>query len=397
MRILVLVADRVNPPTSGARVRNHFLWKNLKQLGVEVRILGLDREPGLRFSPGPVSVESEFLSFERDDPLDRAINSLLYSYHQWPFSKALAKRVDEVAAEWNPQVIHAEEFRMASYLPAMRGKKSPAKQTATLHNVESNLLRSTGSSSYPLVKPLIEKIHLLNLLRFEAKLARDADLLFAYSQIDLQAYRKLYRNGNWSFTSGGADVRHRRPAPEVKDARLLLLGSWNYQPNLEGLQWFMSRVRPQISEKARITVAGSHASKSLQEKIREAGMSFVDTPSDLEVLYGSHSMAAVPLLSGSGTRGRILEAASFGRAVVTTPKGLEGLEFEKGEGVLVADSSDEFARKTNLLLDNPREREVIATRGYNKALAVYDWKSVAEDLLKQWKTITGRSHAHRAR
>jgi glycosyltransferase involved in cell wall biosynthesis len=279
----------------------------------------------------------------------------------------------------------------------MRKVKSTVKQTATLHNVESDLLRSTGSSAIPVLKPLIEKLHLKNLLRFEAELAKEADLLFTYSQIDLQTYRKIHRNGNWSFTTGGADVRHRRPAPEIKDARLLLLGSWNYQPNLEGLEWFISRVRAKIKEKTLITVAGSHASSSIRKKINEAGMTFIDTPVDLEILYNSHAVAAVPLLSGSGTRGRILEAASFGRAVVTTPKGIEGLEFESGEGVLIADSSDEFARKSNLLLENPREREIIATRGYNKALAVYDWKAVADDQLKQWRSITGGPYSQSRR
>lgn len=387
MRVLVLITDRANPPLTATRVRNFYLWPDLKRLGVEVRVLGIDLEPGARFSPGPPQVESEFVRHEREEPLPRFVRSLLYSYHQWPYSERLANRIDRVVAEWSPTIIHAEELRMAPYLPRLRGIEAPAKQTVAIHNVESDLLRQTGSTAYPYIKPLVERMHLLNLTQLERKVFENCDMVFAYSAVDKRRYEELYETV-CTTTSGGADVRHRVPAPEVNDASLLLVGSWNYQPNIAGLEWFIREVRPQISPAARVTVAGSGASTELQRTIKNANFTFIDRPLELEPLYKSHAIAVVPLLTGSGTRGRILEALSYGRVVVTTKKGIEGLDLAKGEGVLLADEPKLFAKKINLLLENPKERALVGHAGYRAVLQKYDWRVVAENLVAHWKKLT---------
>ena len=387
MRVLVLITDRANPPLNATRVRNYFLWQELKKLGAEERVLGIDLDPKARFMPGPPHVESEFVPHVREEPFTRLVNSLQYSFHQWPYSPNLAAKLDRVAAQWNPQIIHAEELRMAPYLPALRGLPAEARQTVAIHNVESDLLAATGSSRYRWIKPLVERLHLENLRKLERKAAESCDVLFAYSPLDKKRYQALYPQGNWSATRGGADVRHRKRAPEVTEPALLLVGSWAYHPNREGLEWFLERVRPKLSPETKVTVAGSGAAPELKKAIAAAGYAFVDTPAELGPLYQATALSVVPLFSGSGTRGRILESLSYGRMVVTTAKGAEGLDLAPGEGILLAESSDSFAHKINLSLKNFQERGVIADAGYRKALLTYDWKVVAQDLVNQWSKI----------
>jgi glycosyltransferase involved in cell wall biosynthesis len=61
----------------------------------------------------------------------------------------------------------------------------------------------------------------------------------------------------------------------------------------------------------------------------------------------------VPLRAGTGTRLKILEAFAYGRPVVSTTVGAEGLEVIPGEHLLVADSSADFANACIALMEQP--------------------------------------------
>ena len=89
---------------------------------------------------------------------------------------------------------------------------------------------------------------------------------------------------------------------------------------------------------------------------------FIDTPIDLKPLYDEHAVVVVPLFEGSGTRGKILEALGHERFVVTTPKGVEGLDLrEEGEGVVITQSAEAMAaridgRSPRLRIGRPQPR-----------------------------------------
>ncbi len=55
------------------------------------------------------------------------------------------------------------------------------------------------------------------------------------------------------------------------------------------------------------------------------------------------SVVAIPLRHGGGTRLKLLEALAWGRPVVTTTKGAEGLDVRHEREVLVADTGRAFA------------------------------------------------------
>ncbi len=63
-------------------------------------------------------------------------------------------------------------------------------------------------------------------------------------------------------------------------------------------------------------------------------------------------VAVVPLLAGSGTRFKILEAWSAGVPVVSTSIGAEGLPARDGENLLIADGGPAFAAAVTRVLEN---------------------------------------------
>jgi glycosyltransferase involved in cell wall biosynthesis len=390
MRALVLIGDRPYPPITGTRVRNFYLWPALARLGVEIKVLGLDMH---RESDQPASfpgLDAEFFGFRRGPFVARAWRLLTRSYHESPRSADLARRVDEVVASWRPDVVHAEELRMAYYLPGVRGRRSQARQSVTLHNVESDLYAKIGNPPVPVAQALVKRQHLRSLLGYEARVVSRTDLRFAYSDHDRERYAQLFPKAEWSVTRNGTNALGIEPAPQPAEPKALILASWSYGPNRTGLYWFLDAVAPALAPGTTVTVAGSGADDDFRRRLADARVRFVDTPIDLKPLYDEHAVVVVPLLEGSGTRGKILEALGHERLVITTTKGAEGLEIREGEGVVIADEARTFADRVNEVLGSVEERAASARRGREAVIARYDWSVVAEELRKAWDACVSR-------
>jgi glycosyltransferase involved in cell wall biosynthesis len=74
-------------------------------------------------------------------------------------------------------------------------------------------------------------------------------------------------------------------------------------------------------------------------------------------------MAVVPLRVGSGTRIKILEAFSYRLPVVSTSIGAEGLDIQNGSELLIADSSEAFARCCLNIAEDPILAASLGRRG----------------------------------
>lgn len=391
MRILVLVHDRIQPAITGARVRNFYLWPALSRLGHEVRLIGLDVQRTSESPLGPPNIDAAFVKAERELLPARACHAALYSHYQWPYAHRLATVVDRVAAEWGPDVIHAEELRMAQYLPALRGRHANAFQTLTLHNVETELAATTMSLDVGIHR-ILNHLRRATLKRYERKAVSAVDLVFAYSPTDLRRYRELYPDATWSCTRNGANAAYVTPAPPPQQPSILVTGTLSYWPNIDGLKWLLANVKPQIARGVALTVAGSGATPEVRRLVEESSIAFADTPKDLAPFFTSHSVCAIPLLAGGGTRGRVLEALAHGRPVVTTTKGIEGLEDLVGNGVVVCDDATSFANELNHWSTVPPPAELVdaVQRGRAAVLGRYDWSRVAVELAKEWSACASR-------
>jgi len=84
-------------------------------------------------------------------------------------------------------------------------------------------------------------------------------------------------------------------------------------------------------------------------------------------------VAIVPLLAGSGTRVKILEAWAAGTAVVSTTLGAEGLECRDGEHLILANGPEDFAQAVSSLLESPADRARIGSAGRLLFEQSYTW------------------------
>ena len=101
------------------------------------------------------------------------------------------------------------------------------------------------------------------------------------------------------------------------------------------------------------------------------------------------SLAICPLTTRGSTRGQskkvasaekhpaqVLEALAAGTPVVTTSKGVEGLDLDPEDDLLVADKPADFAAAVLRLLQDTDLREALNFNGRQTVAAKYDWQVI---------------------
>jgi glycosyltransferase involved in cell wall biosynthesis len=96
----------------------------------------------------------------------------------------------------------------------------------------------------------------------------------------------------------------------------------------------------------------------------------------------------VPLRMGSGTRLKVLEAMAMGKAIVSTTRGVEGIDLTNGRDVMIADSSKDFARVSAALLRDPERRAELGRNARQLAEQKYDWRKIIPAFDEIYSSVT---------
>lgn len=163
-----------------------------------------------------------------------------------------------------------------------------------------------------------------------------------------------------------------RPAVVAGQPRIAMSANFEFAPNSQGAQWFARKVWPLLnhipwkligrySEQMSLGVATGPVEDALPELAR------VD-------------VAIVPLLAGSGTRLKILEAWAAGTPVVSTTIGCEGLGVTSGVELLIGDTPEQFADAVERLLESKHLRAALAIMGRRRYEEEFTWPKAWEKL-----------------
>jgi glycosyltransferase involved in cell wall biosynthesis len=181
----------------------------------------------------------------------------------------------------------------------------------------------------------------------------------------------------------GTTVAPAPPSSDTDGRTLLFCGHLSYPPNVDGLEFFVGQILPEIRSEipdVRLLIVGRTPGPRIRA-LHDGGAIRVeaDVPSVADY-YRKATVAIVPLRFGGGTRLKIPEAWSLGVPVVSTAFGCEGLGAVDGEHLLIADRPREFARACVALLRTPALRQRLAARGRELAWREYRWETIGARL-----------------
>ena len=254
-----------------------------------------------------------------------------------------------------------EHFWCAPYLSVMA--ESCARVVLDLHNIESVLHQRCAEADGPfqgmahrVFRSACRELERIWLPRFSEVLAVSRSDAETVRAIAPAATVRVYPN----------TLRAQAMPVRVEEDVVVFSGNMEYHPNLSAVRYFRREVWPRLRERWPKLVWRLLGKNASAVKMFTSGDGRVEVAGEVEdavTEIGRAKVAVVPLLSGSGTRLKILEAWAAGVPVVSTKVGAEGLPARHGEHLLLADGAAAFADAVSVLLTSQPLREKIGMAG----------------------------------
>lgn len=165
----------------------------------------------------------------------------------------------------------------------------------------------------------------------------------------------------------------------------------DWMPNQESIDWLLTDIWPLIhSQEPQVSLylAGRKMPERFLEKSGD-GLYVEGEVADANAYIADKQINVVPLLSGSGIRVKIIESMAAGKVVVTTSVGAQGIDYEDGKNILIANTPQEFADQIKRLADNPSFCREIGQNARRLAEEHYDRNRLGKQLVDFYHNISG--------
>jgi glycosyltransferase involved in cell wall biosynthesis len=249
--------------------------------------------------------------------------------------------------------------KLLGIAPFLKGRLRHERVVLDLDDVEHvGFIRNLLGPPHYLSKPL-GLLHFPALLRGEFQAVRHARLSFVCSSSDARYLNRLLVTDRVEVVPNAVELPDHLPLAE--SPTILFLGSNAYAPNLAAADRLVERIFPlvrRVIPTAQLLLAGEYPEAIRSFNHPPEGVRFLGFVHDLKALYAETRVVACPIMSGSGTRVKLVEAAGYGRPIVSTRIGAEGLDLVPEKSILLADDDAAMAEALVRVLRD----ELLATR-----------------------------------
>jgi polysaccharide biosynthesis protein PslH len=379
MRILFLSRWYPSPADNGSKIRIANLLKGICRQHEVTFLSFADPSDGPGKSPQPFEGPREIRTceFREFNPRSfRALSGFLSPVPRYlidTYNPSMDRLIRETVARTRFDVVVASQLTMASYHSAFQGIPAILEE-AELAMFQPDLDAGAGS-----LVVLRRRLTWAKHRRYVAGVLKHFRLCTVASEPEQKLVSATAPGGvpvyvvpNFIHTE-----QYHSPSPDARFANsLIFTGSLRFGPNHDAVSWFVQEVFPKIQRKVsgvRFTVTGDPGSLPRPEA---PGVFYTGRVEDVRTVMANSTVSVVPIRHGGGTRLKILEAMAMGMPVVTTSKGVEGIEARNGEHILVADTPNEFAVATTRLLLNPDYARKLADAARKLVQSQYDSRAV---------------------
>lgn len=400
MKILQLCKKMPYPLKDGEAIAVTYLAKALHQLGAEVTLLSMNTT---KHYVEPETYHNQLDHYQavhtvgvdnRVNVKDAFLNLFSSaSYHIARFvSGDFEQKLIQLLKAEDYDIVQLETLYLAPYVEAIR-THSKAKIVLRSHNVEHEIWKRITKNTSLGAKKLYLQLLSHRLEQFELNNLNTYDLLVAITQRDLDFFQRLGCSIPTHVTPIGLDLfdYDRQPLPNPLKPTFGFIGSLDWMPNTEGIDWVLEEVWPIVLERlpeAELHLAGRNASSAWIAGVAQHSNVVVHGEvSSAAAFINQHAVMLVPLFSGSGMRVKILEGMALGKTVISTSLGLEGIHATPGKEVLVADQAGAFADAMVRCYQQPELLHQIGEQAVRFLHEHYDNQAVARRLLAHYQQL----------
>jgi len=370
MKVLQLTHKPPVPSIDGGCLAMRQITSCLLDADIEVKVVSLAT------TKHPIVLSEEFKQYRKNTKFESVgINTnlnfikVLYSFFRRTslqadrfFSKAMVRKIKDIFSKEKFDVIILESVFVGNYIETIR-KHSQASIILRVHNIEYLIWERLAKQTKNPVKKITYHYLAASLKRFELSLFKKIDGYMPITEVDHCFFKEKFstlRSQVIPFAINLSDYPIQNHKIEKDNITFFHLGAMNWQPNREGMMWFLDNVWKSVADnpKVSLTLAGK-GNKDLFGNTNLKNVQILDFVDNAQQFINAHDIMIVPLLSGSGMRIKIMEGMALGKPIITTTIGAEGIEITDKENIFIADTPKEMVQAIEFCITHVNKCEEV--------------------------------------
>ncbi|WP_194713719.1 glycosyltransferase [Noviherbaspirillum soli] len=328
-----------------------------------------------------VADEGEPLRHRQRNTLTRLMNPHPKLLSTWPVDYVMS-RLSEFRSEHFDAVL-VSRIRLMPLWRAMQAQLgvSAERKILDLDDIESRSqalqVNMLGVPHLGKMGYVLEWLEARKLAREEARAFNEMERVLLCSPEDKALLGERFPERQIGVIPNTIRVPAQHPARQPRaPLQLLFVGTLNYAPNENAVKWLTQEIMPAIrkqvgQDNAILTVIGRGPTDWMKQQAAAGAFVLHGDVPDVAPYYEACDAVLVPIRAGGGTRIKILEAFGYGRVVISTTLGAEGIEAEHGSELLIANYPAEFADAAARLLQEPDLSRQLIANGRQKVMERY--------------------------
>lgn len=294
-----------------------------------------------------------------------------YSFGVYKFkSNEMKKRLALLCQENKYDCIYFDHLQMCTYKDYLLKLLPNAKLILDEHNCETLIMSRNADLASNSLKKAFLRFEAKKLRNFESKMLDEMDTNIVLSEEDYAELKNLCgKEFNHTIIPIGVQDHGVKKFSDSGTTKLniLFLGTLTWEPNNQGLIWFLSNVMPQLVAEHfcfNLYIVGKKPSAEVKKLAEQYdNVTVTGYVESVDEYYDKCDCMIVPLFIGSGQRVKLIEGFSKGMPAISTSVGAEGLEVIDGQNILVADTPEAFKEAIYKMNDTEtREKIALAAR-----------------------------------
>lgn len=373
MRILMISATFPYPPTKGGtQVRTFNLLKCLQQKNHSVTIATLrDNTVSDAEVTALRNIVSELVIFDRPTSIATGVwNKLQRSLEfittgtpsgvRSSYSPDLHAWITQAVHDFKFDAITCEHSVNEIYIDPTWKRTLPVSVNihSSVYATCKNQLE-TGTAE----KPLRDRINLPLLKRYEERFSQKFSTLIVTTPDDASQFTTFAPQTPINIIPNGVDFNDfpYRKAEAIDPADLIFIGAMDNLANIDAARFLAHEIFPQVHQRyptTRLLLVGSRPVPEVLSLAKPNEIIVTGAVSSMADYLHQARVCVIPMRTGFGIKNKTLEAMAAGTPVVSSDRGLEGLDISTGsspENVLAlrANTIVEYVTAISTLFDRP--------------------------------------------
>ncbi|MBS1503536.1 MAG: glycosyltransferase family 4 protein [Bacteroidetes bacterium] len=397
MKILILTHRLPFPQNGGYPIVVCNTIRGLVSLGHSVSLVALNEKIHRHEEEerDPLLDKIQYRSYDIDTSMSlfdgflTTFNKNAYNidrYYDQEFEKLLIGEVRNNTYD----IIQFEGLFVAPYIDAVR-RNCKARLIYRAHNIEHQVWERLALQKNDPFKKFYLRLMSRRIKKYELQQINKFDAIAVFTEQDKTTMLMYGAKIPVEVVPVGIDLSHYRPDfSKTEFPSLFFLGSLEWLPNREGIEWFLHSFYSDIVNdelRVKLYVAGTDIPEEFDD-YEVLGKIFIQGEvDDGPEFVNSKAIMIVPLLSGGGMRVKIIEGMAMQKCIISTSLGAEGLNYKNGVNIMIANTRDEFFKAIRRCIADEDYCKAVGTNARRLVEEQHDTYKVTRNLVELFEQL----------